>query len=90
LEESLEVSQPQHVGGRDLSAHVLADGRRSRAAGALAMLLAGAVATVASVLLVAGSDVLTHPHSNATARGLAIALCTGVGAYTWWLRPESR
>jgi signal transduction histidine kinase len=62
----------------------------SREAGALVMVAVGAVATAASVTLVAGSDVLTHPHSNAAARGLAVALCTAVGAYTWWQRPESR
>jgi signal transduction histidine kinase len=54
------------------------------------MLVAGAAATVVSVTLVAGSDVLTHPHPNAVARGLAVALCTAVGAYTWWQRPDSR
>jgi signal transduction histidine kinase len=54
------------------------------------MVAVGAVATVVSVTLVAGSDVLTHPHPNAAARGLAVALCTAVGAYTWWQRPGSR
>src|SRR3954452_4139309 len=51
-----------------------AERQHSREAEALAMLLAGVVATFASVTLVAGSDVLTHPHSNAAARGLAVAL----------------
>jgi signal transduction histidine kinase len=62
----------------------------SREAGALVMLAAGAAATAGSVTLVARSEVLTHPHANAVARGLAIALCTAVGAYTWWQRPDSR
>ena len=65
-------------------------GPLSREAGALVMLVAGTVATAGSVVLVARSDVLTHPHANAVARGLAIALCTAVGAYTWWQRPRSR
>src|SRR5436190_1098987 len=55
-----------------------------------AVLAAGAVAAAASVTLIAGSDVLSHPHSNAMVRGLAVVLCTAVGAYTWWQRPESK
>src|SRR4029079_10942155 len=57
--------------------------------GAIALVVAGAVATAATVVVVAGSDVLSHPHANAAARGLAISLCVGVGAYPWWRRPAS-
>jgi signal transduction histidine kinase len=75
---------------RDPVADPVGDGPSSRAAGAIAMLVAGAVSTAATVALVAGSEVLTHPHPNAVLRGLAVALCVAVGAYTWWRRPESR
>jgi len=64
-------------------------GGRSQLSAAIAVVLAGAVATVATVVVVAGSDVLSHPHANAFARGLAVALCVAVGAYTWWWRPDS-
>ena len=61
----------------------------SRGAGAVVIVVAGAVATGATVAVVADSDVLTHARANAAARGLAIAFCFAVGAYTWWRRPES-
>lgn len=54
------------------------------------MVAVGVAATAVSVTFVAGSDVLANPHPNAAAGGLAVALCTAVGAYTWWQRPGSR
>jgi hypothetical protein len=73
-----------------LVADPLGDGPRARGAGAIAMLAAGAVATAATVAVVASSEVLTHPHRNAALRGFAVALFVAVGAYTWWRRRESR
>jgi signal transduction histidine kinase len=63
--------------------------RRSRGPQAIALVVAGTVASGATVALVAGSDVLTHPHPNAVVRGMAVALFAWVGAYTWWRRPDS-
>jgi len=48
-------------------------GGRSRRSGAIALVLAGAVATGATIVVVAGSDVLSHPHASQadTARGIS-------------------
>jgi signal transduction histidine kinase len=53
------------------------------------VVVAGAIANVIAVALVARSNVLTHPQANATARGLFVALVLAVGTYTWWRRPDS-
>jgi signal transduction histidine kinase len=53
------------------------------------LLVAGVGVAVGTVVVVTGSDVLMHPHFNATVRGLAVVLCVASGAYTRWRRPDS-
>jgi len=52
--------------------------------------LAGTVATLLTLLLVAASDVLAHPGINAVLRAVNIVSAVGFGAATWYLRPRSR
>ena len=55
----------------------------------MALAILGASASVATAVLVASSDVLTHPQLNAGIRSLAITLFVGIGVYTHWRRPDS-
>src|SRR3954447_491289 len=73
----------------DVTPRALRCAGRSRRRGTIGLVVAGVVATGATVGVVATSDVLSHPHANAGARGLAVALCVAVGAYTWWRRPDT-
>jgi signal transduction histidine kinase len=56
----------------------------------LTMTAFGAVATGATVWVVASSPVLEDPTGTAFLGGLFVASYVAVGTYTWWRRPESR
>jgi signal transduction histidine kinase len=50
----------------------------------------GAAATVVAVWALWGSSVVRSPETTAVVKGLLITGYVGVGAYTWWRRPQSR
>ena len=50
----------------------------------------GASATVVAVWVNWGSTVVRGPETTAVVKGLLVAAYVGVGAYTWWRRPQSR
>ena len=66
--------------------------RRSdtRVFAALAIGVGGVVATAVTAWAVARSPVLVDPRGISIWRSLFVASYAGVGAYTWWRRPESR
>jgi signal transduction histidine kinase len=51
--------------------------------------VAGAAAAGGTAWLVAGSPILLHPKADAIGKSLIVASFVGVGAYTWWRRPDS-
>jgi signal transduction histidine kinase len=57
---------------------------------ALAVGIAGTVATAVTVWSSGRSRVLVEPTELAVWRGLLVASYIAVGTYTWWRRPESR
>jgi signal transduction histidine kinase len=64
--------------------------RSSKVLSVVAIGALGAAATVVAVWGVWGSPVVRDPKTTAILKGLAIAAYVGVGAYTWWRRPQSR
>jgi hypothetical protein len=65
-------------------------GSLARPVGVLTTVAVSAVATAVTVCAVQGSTVLRDPEVTAIVRGLFVASHVGLGAVTWWRRPDSR
>ena len=61
-----------------------------RAYGVVGLLLAGAVASTATMWFVVGSPIVDNADWIGIARGVLVAVWVGAGTYMWWRRPESR
>src|SRR4029453_9163555 len=61
-----------------------------RAYAAVALLLAGAVASTATIWFVARSPIAVDADWIGIVRGVLVATWVGAGTYMWWRRSESR
>ncbi|HYX10813.1 MAG TPA: hypothetical protein VE817_02460, partial [Candidatus Acidoferrum sp.] len=61
-----------------------------RAYAVVGLLVAGPVASTATIWFVVGSPIVANADWIAIVRGVLIAAWVGAGTYMWWRRPESR
>ena len=61
-----------------------------RAYAVVGLLLAGAVASTATIWFVARSPIAVNADWIGIVRGILVAVWVGAGTYMWWRRPESR
>lgn len=61
-----------------------------RAYAGVSLLLAGAVASTATIWFVVRSPIVVNADWIGVVRGVLVAVWVGAGTYMWWRRPESR